>query len=100
MAYSLSFTQEFFTGPYATYEHIPHTREATCIVEALTNMKDREWKQACKAVGLNYKHTDVWDMLIKIQETNTCSNLDSPVEVWIDPEGHHTIWVGEPDGNK
>ena len=26
-------------------------------------------------------------------ETDTVSNLDSPVEVWIDSEGYHTIEV-------
>jgi hypothetical protein len=29
----------------------------------------------------------------KVIETDTCSNLDEPVEVWIDPGGYHSVLV-------
>ncbi len=33
------------------------------------------------------------DIMTLIRETNTCSNLDSPVEVWIDEKGVFKIKV-------
>jgi len=32
-------------------------------------------------------------VVVKVQETDTCRNLDSPVEVFIDSEGWHTLLV-------
>ena len=33
----------------------------------------------------------------RIRETNTCGNLNSPVEVYIDPQGIHSVLVWEDD---
>lgn len=30
-------------------------------------------------------------VLEMVEKTNTCSNLDSPVRVWIDTDGDYTI---------
>jgi hypothetical protein len=32
-------------------------------------------------------------VLAKIIETDTCSNLDEPVEVWIDYEGYYSLYI-------
>jgi hypothetical protein len=38
------------------------------------------------------------DMVMEmIRETNTVSNLNSPVEVWIDPKGWHTVVVWDDE---
>lgn len=35
------------------------------------------------------------DVLDKVRETNTCSNLTVPVRVWIDPKGDYTLTIYE-----
>ena len=39
-----------------------------------------------------------WDVLEKVRETDTCSDLRSPVSVWIDPEGFFTLEVYDAQG--
>ena len=36
---------------------------------------------------------DVPTVLAKVQETDTCRNLDSPVDVFIDVDGYYTVLV-------
>ena len=41
----------------------------------------------------NPEDIGVADVLELVRRTNTCSNLDTPVEVWIDENGYHTVRV-------
>jgi hypothetical protein len=34
-----------------------------------------------------------YELLEKIREVNTCSNIDTPVSVWLDPKGYYTVEV-------
>ena len=38
-------------------------------------------------------HLTVETVLEKVRETDTCRDLRSPVEVYVDPEGYHTVRV-------
>lgn len=54
--------------------------------------------------GVDGSQLDLGTVLAKVEETNTCLNLDSPVEVLIDPEGEFTLSVydaacGEPSSD-
>ena len=43
------------------------------------------------------EYLDLESVLRKIEKTNTCLNLDSPVEVCIDPDGEFTVLVYDRD---
>ena len=65
------------------------------IEQALWEMDIASWTDM---VAELYPHCEpqnvgVDDIITIIKETNTCSNLDSPVEVWIDKEGDFRIKV-------
>ena len=55
------------------------------------------WNELAEQVfGVDPSQLDLSMVLSKIEETNTCRNLDSPVEVYIDPEGNFTVNVYDP----
>lgn len=52
------------------------------------------WNELAERVfGVDPSQLDLSMVLAKIEETNTCRNLDSPVEVYIDPEGEFSVHV-------
>ena len=48
---------------------------------------DYENSLAPSIFGCDWEQLTTEMVLEKIKETNTCSNVDFPIEVWIDPEG-------------
>lgn len=93
MPYALSFSPEFFRqedcGP-------PDVRRPTSVEQAVMNLSEEIWAALAEDVfGLDSSQLDVETVLRKIEETNTCRNLDSPVEVFIDPEGDFSVLVYE-----
>lgn len=98
MSFDLSFSGEFFygegyslDGPYPEVSTRP-----TSVLQALISLSAEE--QAELREELEVDDVVAFDGLIailfdKVRETNTCTNLDSPVEVWIDSQGWHTINV-------
>ena len=112
MAYELSFGPEFFFAegePYDCTLDLDGLRNGTVkptsVYQALCALSDEDLTAALEAVSptsgrpvwagtlTERGRPDelwVWD---SIQDTNMCSNLDSPVEVWIDPDGEHRIKV-------
>lgn len=101
MAFSLSFSPEFF---YATGE--PYDRadlalnadgnpysvySALCLMQA----KDkRAWNRMARDVfgcpGTQLQPETVMD---RIHETDTCGDLTPPVDVWVDSDGYHRVEV-------
>lgn len=58
------------------------------------NLSQETWNELAEQVfGIDPSQLDFSMVLSKIEETNTCRNLDSPVEVFIDPEGDFTVYV-------
>ena len=94
MPHGLSFSPDFFrNGPDAGEDGRPTSVEA-----AVTGMSQETWAALAEEVfGVDPSQLDVETVLRRIQETNTCGNLDSPVEVYIDPEGEFSVLVYEPE---
>ena len=94
MAYALSFAQEFFWGTVPIEKMKPSPRP-TSVYQAILSLDDKQWAQlAADVFNCPPDHLDVETVLAKVQETDTCSNLDSPVQVYIDPTGKYRV-LGE-----
>ena len=56
------------------------------------------WASLARDVfGCEPEYLNIEAVLQKIEATNTCLNLDSPVEVLIDPDGEFTVLVYDRD---
>lgn len=95
MAYALSFANEFFYGDgFVPPEELPRTRKPTSVCQALKSMAPEDWDLMAREVfGVEPEHLDLDTVVAKVIATNICSNLDPPVEVWIDAEGFHRVLV-------
>lgn len=103
MAYSLSFSPEFFSTPDdRSFEEMSNAdleeNPPTSVREALRAMPDEEWDEMVTDLGFRLDVCEIDDIIRVIEETNTCSNLNVPVEVWIDQEGFYQILVYEKKG--
>jgi len=57
-------------------------------------MVPEDWDLMAREVfSADPDYLDADTVLARVVETNTCRNLDPPVEVFVDPEGYHTILV-------
>ena len=94
MAYSHSFSPEFYGD---IYEPDGLTSRPTTVAQAIVSMKELErnqWDRTAKEVfGVPGEHLLEDEVFEKIIETDTVSNLTSPVEVWIDEDGYYTLLV-------
>ncbi len=103
MSYELSFSPEFFLA-----EGEPHDRSDLAlnaddkpysVYSALCLMKQKDkraWSRMASEVFHCPGHILTPETVLdKIHETNTCGTLSVPVDVWIDPEGYHTVEVYE-----
>ena len=98
-SYELSFSPEFFMGPDDPEMTEPSSKPTT-VWQALVSAKNLDpkwWSEMVEEVfpeweyaSSEFPETDVFD---KIRETNTCGDLRSPVDVWVDPEGLYTLDV-------
>lgn len=92
MAYSLSFTPEFFVGPY-DLDGIEFDKDRpTSVYQALVVMDTEDYLEMSEEV-FGVEDIDIETVMSKIEETDLCRNLDSPVEVYIDEEGYYSIYV-------
>lgn len=106
MSYELSFSPEFFLSEEEPYDRadlaVNSKGEPISVYSALCMMQKNDrnrWADLAREVfALSQpEYLNAETVLEKVQETNTCTNLSSPVEVWIDPEGTYTVLVY--DGN-
>lgn len=99
MAFDLSFGPEFFVGPYDLTIEYPVERPVT-IYQALSSLSEESLDAIVDHFDdLSREMVTRQDLTKKVQETNTCTDLRSPVEVWIDREGYCTILVHEKEGD-
>lgn len=92
MTYALSFSERFFLSRDS--ETVRPSPQPTCVYQALLSMRQETWDAMVRDVfGGHPAQLDALTVLEKIRETDTCSNLDSPVQVWIDPEGRYDVLV-------
>ena len=99
MSYALSFSPEFFReiSSSETRTCDPINRP-TSVSQALANLSVETWSRLARDVfRCEPHHLDIEAVLAKIEETNTCLNLDSPVEVAIDANSDFTILVYDQD---
>ena len=93
MPYSLSFTPEFFWGRIAL-EEVGPTDQPTSIYQALVSLDDETWTRLAHEV-FGVDEVEPLAAMEKVIQTDTCANLDSPVEVFVDPEGAFSLFVFE-----
>ena len=66
----------------------------TSVSHALSNLSHETWSRLAREVfHCEPKYLDIETAVQRVVETNTCLNLDSPVEVALDPEGDFTVLV-------
>lgn len=105
MSYNLSFSEDFFTGD-TEVENIHPSRRPTSILQALISMAhyDRKEFDVMLEDVMGESYAKVWagkpvgetvwgDILDKARKVDTCRDLRSPVEVYLDNGGHHTVEV-------
>jgi len=99
MTHGLSFSPDFFWGNETQGDEAQQfARRPRNVCEAIMNLSQEAWNELAEQVfGVDPSQLDLAMVLAKIEETNTCRNLDSPVEVFFDPEGDFTVSVYEPD---
>jgi hypothetical protein len=103
MAFDLSFSEEFFSGDGETPTDMvePSDKPTSVYQAALGIDEDERLEIANQVFGYDAQHAAFWvasegfagDVLAKVRETNTCTDLRSPVEVYIDKEGWYTLRV-------
>jgi hypothetical protein len=95
MAYSLSFSESFFYGdPDVPPESLSPSERPTCVYQALLSLSAHDWADMARSVfSVHPDDLCISTVIDRIRETNTCSNLDSPVEVSIEREGWYRILV-------
>ena len=99
MSYELQFDESFFFAEGEPDDSsVPIKEQPVSVWEAILAMKQNEPKKwehmACEVFDmpsdLYLAESTVMD---KIRETNSCSNLNSPVQVWVDEGGYFTLSV-------
>ncbi len=101
MSYELSFSEEFFTDETAPYDTEPSKRP-TNVYQAIVSLSKKELREiGRKVLRIPAKNIAfwvdsegaAWEVLGKVRETNTCSNITTPVRVWIDSQGDYQLTV-------
>ena len=97
MTYALSFAPEFFWGQDGgPCGALPRSDRPTSVYQAILSLPDEQWARLARDVfNCSPDDLDPDTVLCKVQDTNTCRNLDSPVEVWVDLDGFFTLLVHE-----
>lgn len=94
MAYSHNFSGDFYGD---IYDPGKPTSRPTTVAQAIISMRKLErdyWNRMAEEVfGVPGEHLPEDEVFERILETDTISDLTSPVEVWIDEEGYYTLLV-------
>lgn len=95
MAFGLSFSEEFFWGE--GLDELEPSERPTSLAQAILSMPIDEWMAYCQDVHGLYApgRPSIGDAVKKAQEVDTCTSLESPVEVWLDADGYYTVRVYE-----
>ena len=95
MSFDLSFSAEFFFAEAEPYDGGYGVQERPWSVwMAIHSMSQEDWTRMAEDVfSVDAKYLTPETVLDKIRETNSCANLNTPVEVYIDEGGWHSIYV-------
>lgn len=102
MSYQLMglFTPEFFFNEGEPYDISDTSDRPTSVWQAIISMNEEEWNDLAKEVfHVDPRFLTPEAVLEKIEETDSVTDLRSPVEVWIDKEGWHTVKVYDRKDN-
>ncbi len=100
VAYGLSFGSDFFWNERrdAVLPHVLRQRP-TSVEQAVSQLSEETWTRLAREVfGCEPEYLSTEEVLHKIEETNTCLNLDPPVEILIDSDGEFTVLVHDRVG--
>ena len=100
MSFDLSFSNEFFTGT-EQIEDIEVIEKPTNVLQSIISLHANDidffWEMVQDVFNIEkmdyLPESLIIDILDKIRETNTCTDLSSPISVWIDSEGIYTLEV-------
>ena len=96
MPYALSFSEDFFCN--GNPEEVRPSDWPTSVYQAILSMSQAKWNEIAREVfHVESNRLDPLTVLHRIRQTNTCSNLESPVQVWIDREGFYELLVYDGD---
>lgn len=98
MSFSLCFGPEFFFAEGEPYDGGPEASERPISVwhaiESMRQLDPEQWADmASEVFGVEPEVLTAETVLEKIQETNSCRDLSSPVEVYIDEDGWFSVEV-------
>lgn len=97
MLYSLSFAPEFFWGT-VPIEKLKPSQRPTSVYQAILSLPHDRWAELARDVfHCDPDFLDVETVIQKIEETNVCANLDSPVRVHVDHDGWFSVLVYEKE---
>ena len=95
MLYGLSFAPEFFWGT-TPIEKLKPSPRPTSVYQAVLSLPHERWAEMARDVfHRDPADLDVETVIQKIEETNTCANLDAPVCVHIDADGWFSVLIYE-----
>ncbi len=100
MTYSLDFSNDFFvgSGEAEMNRYELRSERPTSVYQAIASMEGPDWENMCRCIfGADPAFVSIEAVMTMVRETNTCSNLKSPVRVWIDEEGLCTVRVYDKD---
>jgi hypothetical protein len=93
MSYALCFAPEFFWGKVPVEKMKPSDRP-TSVYQAILSLTDEQWAAlAREEFGIEPNDLDVEMVSQRVIENDSCRNLDSPVEVYIDCDGFFSVLV-------
>ncbi len=95
MSYALSFGTDFLRDDVDDGRVVDEaSSRPTTVAQALAQLSDKTWSRLAREVfHCEPEYLDIDAVLQRVEETNTCFNLDSPVEVAIDRESEFTALV-------
>ena len=92
LAYALSFAERFFLDDDP--EQVAASEQPTSVYQAIVSIREDQWSALAREVfQIESRQLDPLMILERIRRTNTCSNLDVPVRVWIDELGEFDVLV-------
>ena len=95
MRYGLSFAPEFFWGTVPV-ENMKPSPCPTSVYQAILSLNESQWAELARDhFNCLPEVLDVETVLDRVVETNTCANLDPPIQVFIDPAGCFSVLVYE-----
>ena len=101
MTYALSFSPDFLRDEADDGMARTVKKRPTSVAQALANLSGKTWSRLAREIFRGEpEFLDVETVMQKIEETNTCLNLNSPVEVCVDPDGDFAVLVYDRDDDQ